>query len=116
MSTDPSTHTHEILAEQMRLVEECAGVGALAWHDQTFSAVSYRISRYQAFARSGMPVPGLHRIEGNVDVGAIPEPARLLDRDLSLKLEDGRVLRIALADADGRVLTVGHGPSRCTCC
>jgi hypothetical protein len=100
----------------MRLVEECAGVGALAWQDETFSAVPYRIARFQAMARSGLPVPGLHRIEGNLDLTAVPDAARLVNGTLTLQLEDGRSVRIGLADANGRVLTEGHGPSRCTCC
>jgi hypothetical protein len=33
-----------------------------------------------------------------------------------LRLEDGRALPVTLADACGRVLSEGHGPSRCQCC
>jgi hypothetical protein len=109
-------HSHESSGDSMKLVEEYAGVGALAWRDQIFSAVPYRISRFQALARSGLPVPGAHRIEGNLDLAAIPEAARLVDCDLTLMLADGRSMRIALVDAGGRVLSEGHGPSRCSCC
>ena len=35
---------------------------------------------------------------------------------VQLTLADGRVLGITLADATGRVLSEGHGPSRCQCC
>ena len=31
-------------------------------------------------------------------------------------LEDGRALRVSLAAPDGRILSEGHGPSRCMCC
>lgn len=103
-------------SHDMKLVEECTGVGALALQDETFSAVPYQISRYQAMARSGLPVPGLHRIEGTLNLAAIPDPTRLINRALTLQLEDGRSIQVSLADASGRVLTEGHGPSRCTCC
>jgi hypothetical protein len=100
----------------MKLVEECEGIGDLEWRDEIFASVPYRLRRFQGMARSGLPVPGVHRIEGEIDLKSIPDPARLVDRDLTLKLEDGRVLRVALVDTQGRVLTEGHGPSRCSCC
>jgi len=99
-----------------KLIEECSGVGELAVNDQLFPNVSYHISRYQAMSHSGMPIPGLHRIEGTVDIAAIPAASEMLGMNLKLKLEDGRALGITLADRDGRVLTEGHGPSRCSCC
>ena len=108
--------SHDIPADRMKLVEEYAGVGRIDWRDQTFAAVPYRIRRFQAMALSGLPVPGLHRIEGQIGVEAIPDPARLVGCDFMLQLEDGRSMRIALADARGRVLSEGHGPSRCGCC
>ncbi|HEY5569411.1 MAG TPA: hypothetical protein VIM81_19465 [Gammaproteobacteria bacterium] len=100
----------------MKLVEEYEGIGAVAWRDETFGSVPYRLRRFQGMARSGLPVPGVHRIEGEIDLKAIPDPSRLVDCDLTLRLEDGRSMRIALADRQGRVLTEGHGPSRCSCC
>ena len=100
----------------MKLVEESAGVGALGWRGETFASVPYEIRRFQGMTRSGLPVPGLHRIEGRVDLQTIANPERLVACDLTLTLEDGRSLRIALADAAGRVLAEGHGPSRCSCC
>ena len=100
----------------MVLVEECAGVGHVGWRKQKFSPVPYRIRRYQGMTPSGLPVPGVHRIEGEICIASIPDPVRFVDCDLTLELEDGRSIRIALADAAGRVLTEGHGPSRCGCC
>jgi hypothetical protein len=100
----------------MTLVEEYEGIGDLAWRDETFASVSYRIRRFQGMTRSGLPVPGVHRLEGVIDLKAIPDPARLLDCDLMLALEDGRSMRLVLADVHGRVLSEGHGPSRCACC
>ena len=100
----------------MKLVEECAGVGHVAWREQRFSAVPYRIRRFQGMTPSGLPVPGIHRIEGEIGIDAIPDAARLVACDLTLELEDGRSLAVVLADANGRVLAEGHGPSRCSCC
>lgn len=100
----------------MVLVEECAGVGHIGWRGQRFSPVPYRIRRFQGMSPAGLPVPGVHRIEGEIGVASIPGAARLVDCDVTLELEDGRSLRIALADAAGRVLAEGHGPSRCSCC
>jgi hypothetical protein len=109
----------------MKLVEECAGVGDLSREGEIIRQVHYRIARYQGMQPgSGLPIPGLHRIEGTIDVGpegAGPRASRgefstLVGQPLTLRLEDGRALGITLADADGRVLSEGHGPSRCLCC
>lgn len=101
----------------MKLVEECTGVGELVCGGQTFRPVPYRISRYQGMASSGMPVPGLHRIEGSVELDAVPQAARRVGADLTLKLDDGRALAVTLAGDDGRVLAEGHGPKHgCSCC
>ncbi len=52
----------------MKLVEECSGVGAMHWQEQTLGRVPYRISRFQGLSGSGMPIPGLHRIEGVIEL------------------------------------------------
>jgi hypothetical protein len=111
-----NAHAHALPLESLKLVEESTGHGRLEWCAQTFSGVAYRIRRLQAMTASGLPVPGLHRIEGEIDLESIPEPGRLVDGDLTLWLEDGRSVRVVLADDRGRVLAVGHGPSRCSCC
>lgn len=101
----------------MKLVEECSGVGELIAGPRTYQQVSYRISRFQGMAPSGLPIPGLHRIEGNVDVARVPNAAALVGDTLTLKLSDGRSLGLTLAAADGRVLAEGHGPKHgCACC
>jgi hypothetical protein len=98
----------------MKLVEEYAGVGDLDTKGDLIQ-VRYRISRYQGFVdHSGLPVPGVHRIEGSVDTAT--DLAPLVGRSLTLRLEDGRALAITIADTTGRVLAEGHGPSRCLCC
>ena len=99
--------------DALRLVEECVGVGDIVVDDRVLAGVRYDIRRFQGFMPSGMPVPGLHRIEGRLrfDDGRPVEPA-----DCTLRLEDGRSLRVTIVDTDGRVLSEGHGPSRCQCC
>jgi hypothetical protein len=103
-------------ADGMRLVEECSGVGELQWRGENFAGVAYAISRFQGFARSGMPVPGLHRVEGRLELGGVADRDRLVGENLTLRLADGRALGVTLAAPDGRVLSEGHGPSRCQCC
>lgn len=101
----------------MKLVEEYAGVGSLHWQDTTIRGIPYRISRYQGMAMSGLPVPGLHRIEGTVTLPQARAAAPRVGTNLTLDLEDGRSLALTLADEHGRVLAEGHGPGRgCSCC
>lgn len=106
----------QAVADGLKLVEECSGVGEVAWKEQVFPGVGYRVSRFQGMTHSGLPIPGLHRIEGRLALDALPRRADMVDSDLVLTLEDGRTMRLTLAAADGRVLTEGHGPSRCSCC
>jgi hypothetical protein len=104
-------------ATALKLVEEYSGVGALRWQQQTFGKVPYRISRYQGVAVSGMPIPGLHRIEGTIELDGVAEAARLIGASVVLDLADGRSLALTLADESGRVLAEGHGPRHgCSCC
>jgi hypothetical protein len=101
----------------VKLVEEYAGVGSLRWQDRKVSRVPYRISRFQGMALSGLPIPGLHRIEGTVTLTGLTDTAALVGANVTLDLEDGRSLALTVADADGRVLAEGHGPGHgCGCC
>ena len=101
----------------MRLVEQYAGVGTVKFRDRTLGLIPYRISRYQGMALSGLPVPGLHRIEGALELKGVPEASALVGADVTLELEDGRSLALSVADETGRVLAEGHGPQRgCGCC
>jgi len=101
----------------LKLVEECAGVGALRWQDRRFGRVPYRISRFQGVSGAGLPVPGLHRIEGVIELREIAERASIVGSTFTLELEDGRSLKLTLADDAGRVLAEGHGPKHgCSCC
>jgi hypothetical protein len=102
---------------RLKLVEQYAGVGALRWRDRTLGAVPYRISRFQGMATSGLPVPGLHRIEGKVTLATAADAKALVGANVTLELEDGRSLALTVADEDGRVLAEGHGPRHgCGCC
>ena len=107
---------HPVDQAHLKLVEQCDGIGELQWRGRVFPQIRYRIRRYQGMAPSGLPVPGLHRIEGSLDIAAIPEAPRIAGCDLELRLEDGRSLTVSVASGDGRVLTEGHGPGRCGCC
>jgi hypothetical protein len=101
----------------MKLVEETAGAGELLLNDATARRVQYSVSRFQGVMEgSGLPVPGLHRIEGAIHFQPNEDPREWVGVPLQLKLEDGRVLGITLLDSSGRILSEGHGPSRCFCC
>jgi hypothetical protein len=98
----------------MKFIEECIGVGDLERKGEVLRRVRYSIRRFQGFAPTGMPVPGVHRIEGSVDSDS--SNAGLVGTPLTLRLEDGRALAVTIASADGRVFAEGHGPQRCSCC
>jgi hypothetical protein len=101
----------------MKLVEQASGTGTLIHDGVELGAVSYSITRFQGFVEhSGLPIPGLHRIEGSLDFGASPLPPDWINTPLGLRLEDGRVLAITIIDADGKVVSEGHGPTKCLCC
>ena len=102
---------------RLKLVEQYAGVGTLLWRDRRFNRVPYRINRFQGLTHSGLPVPGLHRIEGSIEMSEIEDPTGLVGATFTLELEDGRSLNLTLADDVGRVLAEGHGPKHgCSCC
>src|SRR5262245_33572948 len=104
------------IIRMMKLVEESSGIGALIFNDVVVRQVRYSISRFQGMMETGLPVPGLHRIEGSIDVNPEDDTRAWMCGPLRLKLEDGRVLGITLVDDGGRILTEGHGPSKCLCC
>jgi hypothetical protein len=101
----------------MKLVEESAGLGALERNGEKLRPIRYRISRYQGVQEgSGLPIPGLYRIEGTLDLEAGTNSREWIDTPLTLRLEDGRSLQITVVDEAGRVLSEGHGPMKCMCC
>ena len=101
----------------MKLVETGSGLGALMRNDIFLRQVRYEVQRYQGVMEgSGMPIPGLFRIEGSIDFDSTRDSSDWINVPLTLKLEDGRALGIVLADSAGRVLSEGHGPLKCMCC
>ena len=99
----------------MKAVEEYAGVGQLQWPGGS-RVVGYRLTRLQGMAANGLPVPGLFRIEGDLDLRGEAVPGSVVGAEVMLKLVDGRSMRVTLTTPEGRVLSEGHGPSRCLCC
>jgi len=101
----------------MKLVEERQGQGRLTARGENVGAVPYAIRRYQAMTAGGLPVPGLHRIEGRLGLESLPATVGFeSDMPLHLELEDGRQIELRLIDLSGEVLAEGHGPGRCACC
>ncbi len=100
----------------LTLVEECTGSGTLESGGQRSLPVRYEIRRFQGITASGLPVPGLHRIEGQVEPLTSDSLEAMVGVGVTLRLDDGRALGVTVASAHGRVLTEGHGPSRCHCC
>ena len=97
----------------MKLVEQTAGVGELMRDGVLLAQVRYRLNRFQGLMEgSGLPIPGVHRIEGSIECHA----AEWIGQPLTLRLEDGRVLGINVVSKEGRILSEGHGPMRCLCC
>jgi len=99
----------------MKAVEEYAGEGQLIMTGESRPA-GYHLTRLQGMAANGLPVPGLFRIEGEIDLRGTPVAAAVIGSPVTLELGDGRSMVITLTTADGRVLSEGHGPSRCLCC
>ena len=101
----------------MKLAEELSGFGELLRDGVALRRVRYEVRRYQGVMEgSGLPIPGLFRTEGAIDFDPIRDSADWIDVPLTLRLEDGRSLGITLVDRDGRVLSQGHGPTKCMCC
>jgi hypothetical protein len=102
---------------RVKLVEQYSGVGSLHGRDRTLGSIPYNISRFQGMGTSGLPVPGLHRIEGTVEFASTADAAAFVGASIRLDLEDGRSLALTVADEHGRVLAEGHGPRHgCGCC
>ena len=99
----------------MKAVEEYSGEGQLMWMGGS-QPVGYRLTRLQGMAGNGLPVPGLFRIEGDLDLRGTPVPDSVVGNSVTLELGDGRSMIVTLTTPEGRVLSEGHGPSRCLCC
>ena len=104
------------LDDRYRRVEERKGVGTVTCAGKTYENVSYGIARFQGMTRAGLPVPGVHRLDGRIEFDAGVSLAALIGSHVSLHLDDGSVMKLELLDSDGRVIAHGHGPGRCLCC
>ena len=101
----------------MKLVEETSGIGDLASDGTVLRQIRYRLSRFQGMVEgAGLPIPGLHRIEGSIEFNMNTDPLEWVGIPLRLTLQDGRVMGITVVNTEGRILTEGHGPSKCLCC
>jgi hypothetical protein len=100
----------------MKPVEEYEGQGRLEWPGEPGRLVGYRLTRLQGMAANGLPVPGLFRIEGDLDLRDGPVPDAVVGSPVTLRLDDGRSIGVTLTTREGRVLSEGHGPRRCLCC
>jgi hypothetical protein len=105
------------ILHMMKLVEETSGIGELSSDEAVLRQVQYRLNRFQGMTeQSEMPIPGLFRIEGSIEFNANSNPDEWVGIPLRLKLQDGRVVGITVVTTDGRILSEGHGPSKCLCC
>jgi hypothetical protein len=101
----------------MKVVDESSGMGELMLHSLVLRKVRYRLTRLQGMLEgSGLPIPGLHRIEGSIELDPPLDTDEWIDIPLRLKLQDGSVLGITLVNREGRILNEGHGPTKCLCC
>jgi len=101
----------------MQLVEESSGIGELTLNEVVLRRVRYRLKRFQGTTEgSGLPIPGLHRIEGEIEFNANMDPIDWIGIPLNLKLENGSMLGITVVNNEGRILNEGHGPAKCLCC
>lgn len=96
-----------------KLVEQRSGIGELLQDGHVVRQVAYWIDRYQGMTDdSGLPIPGLHRIEGSVEL----DSADLGETGLTLRLENGQTFKVTLVGREGRIFSEGHGPGVCCCC
>src|SRR5215468_5571424 len=71
----------------MKLIEETTGVGELIQDGVLLRRTTYRVRRHQGVMEgSGLPVPGLHRIEGSIDFDSSSDPSAWIGVPLTLKL------------------------------
>lgn len=111
-------HTHDTDApdDRFKEVETREGIGTVSCAGETYENVRYGITRFQGMTRAGLPVPGVHRLDGRVEFESRESLESLVGSDLSLRLDDGSIMKLELLDAEGRVIAYGHGPGRCMCC
>jgi hypothetical protein len=109
-------HDQDPADDRFRKVETREGVGTVSCAGVTYRNVRYGIARFQGMTRAGLPVPGVHRLDGRVEFASRDALASMIGSNLSLQLDDGSVMQLELLDDEGRVVAHGHGPGRCLCC
>ena len=110
-------HSHDGTDEdRYKKVETREGVGTVACAGETYANVRYGIARFQGMTRAGLPVPGVHRLDGHLEFENTEALQALVGSEVSLHLDDGSVMKLELLDSEGRVVAHGHGPGRCLCC
>lgn len=101
----------------LRLVEEATGRGSLEHTGTIVVAVDYTIARYLGLMEgSGLPIPGLHSIDGRVAPTLGTDLTPYVGTRLTLHLADGRAFGVTLLDADGRIGTEARHAIGCLCC
>jgi len=103
----------------MKMAETIArhsGTGRLLRNGETVCPVQYDVTVYQeTLGPGGLPVPGLQRIEGAIELRGRDADALIGER-LALALDDGRQIGIVLKTADGQIGSCGHRAFGCSCC
>lgn len=98
-------------------MEEASGRGHLEQRGVVVGQVEYSIARYLGVMEgSGLPIPGLHSIDGRVSPQTGTDLAGLVGSHVTLKLADGRAFGVTVLDADGRIGTEARHPAGCGCC
>jgi len=110
------SHDEDSAEDRFRKVEQRAGVGTVFCAGVTYENVRYRITRFQGMTRAGLPVPGVHRLDGRLAFAGQVSLEALVGVDLSLHLDDGSIMKLELLDNEGLVVAYGHGPGKCMCC
>jgi hypothetical protein len=113
-------HLPEKLApsgHRLRLVEELSGEGRIERTGSIVGPVSYVLARYLGVMEgSGLPIPGLHSLEGTIQPRPGTDLAGLAGARLTLTVADGRAFGVTLLDETGRVGTEARHPVGCGCC
>ena len=109
-------HQQSSSESQFKAVDRKTGVGSLQCAGEQYTNVKYDFTRFQAMTRAGLPVPGLHRLDGQIALSNSDEQAVLVGQSIVLILEDGTSMNMTVTDESGRILARGHGPQGCGCC
>lgn len=102
--------------DRFKKVETRTGAGTLSCAGVDYLNVRYEIDRFQGMTLAGLPVPGVHRLKGRIELADRAALTAMIGSPVSLSLDDGSTMQLQLLDNEGRVVAHGHGPGRCLCC